>query len=96
MTMEGDAKMLYKHKLLLDTLDKLEQGKYTGLDAHWCCKTIDWLWKWRKITEDELNSLCYRVIALMSGKEAADDFARELGKAPEVLSHQHKEYEVAV
>lgn len=88
--------MLHKHKLLLDTLGKLEQGKYTGLDAHWCCKTIDWLWKWRKITEDELNSLCYRVIALMSGKEAADDFARELGTPTAVLCPQQAECEVSV
>lgn len=88
--------MLHRHKLLLDTLDKLEQGKYTGLDAHWCCTTIDWLWKWRKITEDELNSLCYRVIALMSGKEAADDFAKQLGNPPVVLSPRCAECEVVV
>lgn len=88
--------MLHRHNLLLDTLDKLEQGKYAGLDAHWCCTTIDWLWKWRKITEDELNSLCYRVIALMSGKEAADDFAKQLGKPLMVLSPHCAECEVVV
>lgn len=88
--------MLHRHKLLLDTLDKLEQGKYTGLDAHWCCTTIDWLWKWRKITEDELNSLCYRVIALMSGKEAADDFSKQLGNPLVVFSPQCAECEVVV
>ena len=57
---------IYRHKLLLETLDRLEQGKYTsGLDIHWCCDTISWLWKWRKITEEEMNLLCDRAISIM-------------------------------
>lgn len=53
-----------RHELLLDTLHRLETGRYTGLDIYWCGSTIDWLWKFRKITEDEKNSLCDRVIAI--------------------------------
>lgn len=55
-----------RHELLLDTLDRLELNKYTGgLDIHWCSDTICWLWKWRKITKEEMESLCDRVIILM-------------------------------
>lgn len=53
-----------RHELLLDTLYRLETGRYTGPDIYWCGQTIDWLWRFRKITEDEKNSLCDRVIAI--------------------------------
>lgn len=56
---------MYRYELLLDTIEKMEHGKYTMVDAGWCCDTISWLWKWRKITEEEKNSLCDRMIAIL-------------------------------
>ena len=54
-----------RHILLLNTLNNLERGLYTGgLDSYWCSETISWLWKWRKISEEEMQALCNRVIAL--------------------------------
>lgn len=56
-----------RYELLVETIDKLERGVWTGsLDVHWCCDSITWLWKWKKITEDQKNSLCDRMIELMS------------------------------
>ena len=57
--------MCNRHKLLLKTLDKLERGLYTGgLDSYWCSETISWLWKWRKISKEEMHILCDRVFEL--------------------------------
>ena len=60
------AKKVSRYERLLDTIDRLENNKYTGgLDSGWCADTIVWLWKWRKITREEMESLCDRVTALM-------------------------------
>ena len=57
-----------RYNLLVKAIERLEQGKYTGgLDIDWCCDSITWLWKWRKITEEEMESLCDRMIAIMEG-----------------------------
>lgn len=54
-----------RYALVLDTLNRLERGQYTGsLDIYWIGDSIDWLWKWKKITRAEMESLCDRVIAL--------------------------------
>lgn len=57
--------MCKRYNLLLKTLSNLEKGLYTGgLDSYWCSETISWLWKWRKISEEEMHLLCGRVYAL--------------------------------
>lgn len=57
-----------RYALVLDTLDRLERGQYTGsLDVYWCGDSIAWLWKWKKITAEEKDALCERVIALCNG-----------------------------
>jgi len=53
-----------RYALVLDTLDCLETSKYTGLDLYWCICSIDWLWKWKKITKAEFDALCVRVMNL--------------------------------
>lgn len=53
-----------RYALVLDTLDCLETNKYTGLDLFWCLCSIDWLWKWKKITKAEFDALCERVMIL--------------------------------
>lgn len=56
-----------RYTLVLKILDRLERGMYTGsLDIHWCGDSIAWLWKWKKITKEEMESLCDRVITLCS------------------------------
>lgn len=50
-----------KIKLLYDTLDRLEQGKYTGISISWCADYIAWLWKFRHISHDELTLLTTRM-----------------------------------
>lgn len=58
------AKEMYRYKLLIDTIERLEQRKHTSLDTLWCANTITWLWKWRKITKREMESLCDRIITI--------------------------------
>ena len=53
-----------RYELLLETLDRLENNKYTALDTSWCSDTVCWLWKWRKISKEEMETLCNRVIVL--------------------------------
>lgn len=67
--MKNNADKINKrHTLVLKTLDKLERGQYTGsLDIHWVADSITWLWKWKKITREEMEALCDRVIAYCNG-----------------------------
>lgn len=54
-----------RYALVLDTLDRLERGMYTGgLDLYWCVCSVDWLWRWKKITKAEFDALCERVMDL--------------------------------
>lgn len=54
-----------RYALVLNTLDALERSQYTGgLDLYWCVCSIDWLWKWKKITKVEFDALCDRVMDL--------------------------------
>lgn len=54
-----------RYNILLDTIEKYENFKYVTLSIGWCCDSIEWLWKWRKISEEEMHSLCDRMIAIM-------------------------------
>ena len=58
-----------RYALVLDILNRLERGQYTGsLDVYWVGDSISWLWKWKKITKEEMESLCDRVIAYCKGE----------------------------
>ena len=59
------TKDMYRYKLLIETIEKLERREYTGFDTYWCANTINWLWKWKNITKEEMESLCDRVVAVM-------------------------------
>lgn len=56
-----------RYNLLIDTIERYENFKYVDreLSISWCCDSIVWLWKWRKITEEEKDSLCNRMISIM-------------------------------
>lgn len=47
------------------TLDKMERGQYSGLPLSWVTNTISWLWKYRYISEEEMNELADRAIYIM-------------------------------
>ena len=52
---------------LLKTLDDLENYKYVGNRFNkisWCSDTVTWLWKWRKISLEEMESICDRITIL--------------------------------
>ena len=34
----------------------------------WICNRIDWCWKWRKITKEQKDELCDRVIYILEGE----------------------------
>lgn len=59
---------LYRYNLLIDTIERYENFKYVPreLSIDWCCDSIAWLWKWRKITAEEKDSLCERMISIMN------------------------------
>lgn len=42
-------------------LSRLEQFKYPLHSIDWCADRIDWCWKWRKITREQMESLAERV-----------------------------------
>ena len=56
-----------RYDLLIDTIERYESFRYVdrSLSISWCCDSIAWLWKWRKISEEEKDSLCDRMIAIM-------------------------------
>lgn len=38
-------------------LDRMEQGLYTGVSIGYVTDQIAWLWKWRKISYEEMSRL---------------------------------------
>lgn len=38
---------------------------YHERSIHWICDRISWCWKWRKITEPQMNELCDRIMNVM-------------------------------
>ena len=58
------AKTLYRHKLLIKTLDRLECGIYTGLDMYLCINTFDWLRKFKKIDAAEVDRITNQILRI--------------------------------
>lgn len=51
-----------KEYIKIDTaLRRLETYKYPIHTIEWCADRIDWAWRWRKITHEEMQELCDRV-----------------------------------
>lgn len=38
-----------------------ERGKYAQHSLDWCADRVDWCWKWRKITREQMEELADRV-----------------------------------
>ena len=57
------------YKEIDKVLTEYEEFKpYHTRDIHWACNRIDWCWKWRKITEDQMNELADRATAILEGE----------------------------
>lgn len=50
-------------------LDRYEHGMYADLSIEYIANKISWLWKFRHISEDKMNELCDRVIAINTGRK---------------------------
>jgi hypothetical protein len=40
---------------------------YHTKNIEWISNRISWCWKWRKITEEQMEELCDRVIKVLKG-----------------------------
>lgn len=49
-------------------LTRLEQGKYAIHSVDWYIGHIDWAWKWRKITKEQMEELAERACALLDAE----------------------------
>ena len=49
-------------KRLYAEIERLENGKYTNLSIDAIISKIDWLWKWRKIDRETMETLSDRVV----------------------------------
>lgn len=51
-----------------EVLTRLEQYKPTTKTLDWCAHRIDWCWRWRKISKEQMEQLADRVIKLYERK----------------------------
>ena len=45
------------------SLTPIEQGRYSARTLDWCVNRVDWCWKWRKITKEQMEELANRICA---------------------------------
>lgn len=57
-----------KKERVQEILDKMEQGKYTGFPISQITDNIAWLWKWRKITREEMERMTEQVCIILEMK----------------------------
>jgi hypothetical protein len=50
-----------KVERLEDTLSRIEDGRPSQLDLSWCASTVGWLWKWRKISKEQMETFTSRI-----------------------------------
>ena len=43
-------------------IDKLIDGQYTGVDIHWVCNSIDWLYRYKHIDSKKKDELVDKVM----------------------------------
>lgn len=55
-----------KVKFVEAELERMEKGRQT-VPVSRICDTIAWLWEWRLITEEKMNELADRAIAVIGG-----------------------------
>ena len=60
-----------KVKRLENNLNRLERGLYHELSIDYIISQIDWLWKYRYISESKKNDLCDKVIEILKERPQA-------------------------
>ena len=45
-----------------------EYKPYHQHDIDWICNRIEWCWKWKHITEEEMNNFVDRICYVMEGR----------------------------
>ena len=59
-----EKKMMPRHKMLIDALDRLERCAYSPLDIHWCIDTYTWLVRWKKIDAAEVDRITNQILRI--------------------------------
>jgi hypothetical protein len=56
------------YKEIDEELKRYEEYKpWHTKSIDWICNRIDWCWKWRKITKNQMEELADRVTAILKG-----------------------------
>lgn len=53
------------------SLVSIEKGHYSQRSLDWCADRVDWCWKWRKITYEQMIELANRVSSCYENELAA-------------------------
>lgn len=46
-------------------LDRMSNGQYSSFTVGQLADKVSWLWKWRKITHEEMEMMCLQVINII-------------------------------
>ena len=46
-------------------LDRMSERKYSSFSIGELCNKIAWLWKWKKISYDEMTMMCLQAIRII-------------------------------
>ena len=60
--------MTEEYKKINFSLKRIENYQYAPQTIEWCADRIAWAWKWRKITEEEMKELTFRVSKIFGRK----------------------------
>ena len=67
-TLQADVQNKYYTEINQELIT-YEQGKpWHTKTMEWICNRIDWAWKWRKITEQQMEELADRVCIYLNTK----------------------------
>ena len=65
MKITAKAKAEQEVKKLSHIMDRMESNQYVPYNCSYVCDRIWWLWKWRKISMEQMESLAKRITYLM-------------------------------
>ena len=61
--------MYQKISKQIDYLERINLDSSTGIElSTWCSNQITWAYKWKKITKEQMEELCKRMINIFEGK----------------------------
>lgn len=70
--MKGNILMKDYYDQISKEIEKYESLKSCKQLVAWICDRIDWCWKFKKISEEQMNELCDRVIDILEGNNIYD------------------------